>query len=165
MPPQPMEHKLMIMMAAMSQFSSNEKDVFPVPNYTILAEQLGLPSYASAQGVWKRLTDELKEGAKGDLKIRDPEADKKKKVTVQQNEEESPSMPANARPENEPLRQEANRKQELPGRRVVWWKIKAGTRTTRLESAHGNKQWKTTENEGVGELHRWSDFLGKDPRY
>ncbi|KAF7904669.1 hypothetical protein EAF00_002003 [Botryotinia globosa] len=92
MPPQPIEHKFKILMAAMSQFSSNEKELFPVPNYTILAEQLGLPSYASAQGVWKRLTDELKEGAKGDLKIRDPEADKKKKKksAVQQCEEDSP---------------------------------------------------------------------------
>ncbi|KAF5879150.1 uncharacterized protein Bfra_006354 [Botrytis fragariae] len=90
MPPQPIEHKFKIIMAAMSQFSSNEKDILPVPNYTILAEQLGLPSYASAQGVWKRLTDELKEGAKGDLKIRDPEADKKKKIAVQQHKEESP---------------------------------------------------------------------------
>ncbi|TGO67285.1 hypothetical protein BOTNAR_0045g00290 [Botryotinia narcissicola] len=91
MPPQPIEHKFKILMAAMSQFSNNEKELFPVPNYTILAEQLGLPSYASAQGVWRRLTDELKEGAKGDLKIRDPQADKKKKKSaVQQCEEDSP---------------------------------------------------------------------------
>ncbi|KAF7893467.1 uncharacterized protein EAF02_001005 [Botrytis sinoallii] len=80
MPPQPIEHKFKILMAAMSQFSSNEKELFPVPNYTVLAEQLGLPSYASAQG-----------GAKGDLKIRDPEADKKKKDSAaQQYEEKSP---------------------------------------------------------------------------
>ncbi|KAF7954863.1 uncharacterized protein EAE97_000122 [Botrytis byssoidea] len=92
MPPQPIEHKFKILMATMSQFSSNEKDLLPAPNYTILAEQLGLPSYASAQGVWRRLTDELKEGAKGDLKIRDPQADKKKKKesAVQQCEEDSP---------------------------------------------------------------------------
>ncbi|KAF7907100.1 uncharacterized protein EAF01_004687 [Botrytis porri] len=124
MPPQPMEHKLMIMMAAMSQFSSNEKDVFPVPNYTILAEQLGLPSYASAQGVWKRLTDELKEGAKGDLKIRDPEADKKKKVTVQQNEEESPVKKRAA----EELDTMANEPESSPTKRS---KVNAGKRAAR----------------------------------
>ncbi|KAF7958117.1 hypothetical protein EAE96_003681 [Botrytis aclada] len=94
MPPQPIEHKFKILMAAMSQFSSNEKELFPVPNYNILAEQLGLPSYASAQGVWKRLTDELKEGAKGDLKIRDPEAEKKKNTSPVQKRvaEESDTM-------------------------------------------------------------------------
>lgn len=78
MPPQPVDAKFKILMAAMSQFSDNEKGFLPPPNYHKLAEQLGLPSYASAQGVWKRLTDELKAGTKGDLKIRDPEAEKKK---------------------------------------------------------------------------------------
>ena len=80
MSPQPVDAKFKILMAAMSQFSDNKKDFLPPPNYHKLAEQLGLPSYASAQGVWKRLTDELKVGTKGDLKIRDPEAEKKKKT-------------------------------------------------------------------------------------
>ncbi|TGO20831.1 hypothetical protein BPAE_0262g00080 [Botrytis paeoniae] len=123
--PQPIEHKFKIIMAAMSQFSSNEKDISPVPNYTILAEQLGLPSYASAQGVWKRLTDELKEGAKGDLKIRDPEADnKKKKSAVQQYEGKSPVKKRAAEEANTM----ANESDSSPTKRS---KVNAGKRAAR----------------------------------
>ncbi|THV53521.1 hypothetical protein BGAL_0048g00160 [Botrytis galanthina] len=125
MPAQPIEHKFKILMAAMSQFSSNEKELFPVPNYTILAEQLGLPSYASAQGVWRRLTDELKEGAKGDLKIRDPDADKKKKKSaVQQREEDSP-VKKRAAEESDTM---ANESEPSPTKRS---KVTAGKRATR----------------------------------
>lgn len=75
MPPQSTENKFKILIAGLSQSAKGE-NFLPTPNYYKLAEDLGLPSYASAQGVWKRLTDELKKGA-GDLKIRNPEGSPK----------------------------------------------------------------------------------------
>ncbi|KAA8572350.1 hypothetical protein MFRU_003g04210 [Monilinia fructicola] len=70
MPPQSAENKFKILIAVLSQSATNEKDFLPTPNYDKLAEDLGLPTYASAQGVWKRLKDEIKRGDFGDLKIR-----------------------------------------------------------------------------------------------
>ncbi|KAF7916882.1 hypothetical protein BELL_0168g00170 [Botrytis elliptica] len=125
MPPQPIEHEFKILMAAMSQFSSNQKELFPVPNYTVLAEQLGLPSYASAQGVWRRLTDELKEGAKGDLKIRDPEADKKKKDSAAQQYEEKSPVKKRAAEESDKM---ANEPESSPIKRS---KVNVGKRAAR----------------------------------
>ncbi|KAI9647043.1 hypothetical protein NHQ30_005045 [Ciborinia camelliae] len=78
MPPsQSADNKLKILIAALSQSASSEKDFLPNPNYHKLAEDLGLPSYAAAAGVWKRLRDELKKGDFGDLRIRDSAADSK----------------------------------------------------------------------------------------
>ncbi|TEY65552.1 hypothetical protein BOTCAL_0139g00190 [Botryotinia calthae] len=101
MSPQPVDAKFTILMAAMSHSQ------LPAPNYHKPAEQLGLPSYSSVQGVWKRLTDELKEGTKGDLKIRDPEAERKKKTTEspvkKQAAEESDTMAYDS--ESSPIKQ------------------------------------------------------------
>ncbi|KAB8300425.1 hypothetical protein EYC80_000599 [Monilinia laxa] len=72
MPPQSAENKFKILIAVLSQSATNENDFLPTLDYDKLAADLGLPTYASAQGVWKRLKDEIKRGDFGDLKIRNP---------------------------------------------------------------------------------------------
>ncbi|KAJ8068704.1 hypothetical protein OCU04_002403 [Sclerotinia nivalis] len=78
--PQTTEDKFKILIAGLSQFSNNENDILPTPDYNRLAKDLGLPNYASAQGVWRRLRNELKRGGLGGLKIRDVAARPKSPV-------------------------------------------------------------------------------------
>lgn len=77
MPAQSTETKFKILIAALSQSPTSEKEFLPAPNYNKLAADLGLPSYASAQGVWRRLMKEFEKGSFGDLKIREEGAETK----------------------------------------------------------------------------------------
>ncbi|QSZ35481.1 hypothetical protein DSL72_008351 [Monilinia vaccinii-corymbosi] len=70
MPPQSVENKFKILITVLSQSATNDRYFLPTPNYNKLAADLGLPTYDSACGVWKRLKDEIKRGDFGDLKIR-----------------------------------------------------------------------------------------------
>ncbi|KAF7864477.1 hypothetical protein EAF04_006610 [Stromatinia cepivora] len=85
--PQSTEDKFKIFIAGLSQFSNNENDFLPTPDYNRLAADLGLPNYASAQGVWRRLRNELKRAGLGDLKIRDAAARPKSPVKKRAAEE------------------------------------------------------------------------------
>ncbi|CAD6440115.1 89442efa-42e6-4855-bd97-f37a53cf1708 [Sclerotinia trifoliorum] len=68
--PQTTETKFKILIAALSQFSKNENDFLPTPDYNRLARDLGLSGYASAKGVWRRLRNELIRAGHEDLRIR-----------------------------------------------------------------------------------------------
>ncbi|APA07695.1 predicted protein [Sclerotinia sclerotiorum 1980 UF-70] len=102
--PQTTEIKLKILIAGLSQFSNNENDFLPTPDYNRLAKDLGLPNYASAKGVWGRLRHELKRAGRGDLKIRNVPA--------------RPRSPVRRRQTGEPIVVEDDRETSLT-KRVV----------------------------------------------